>query len=38
MLKNLSKEHNIFMNKLIKEFKEFKSKLTIKKKRRKQNK
>lgn len=32
MLKNLSKEHNIFMNKLIKEFKEFKSKLTIKKK------
>lgn len=32
MLKNLSEEHNIFMNKLIKEFKEFKSKLTIKKK------
>ena len=31
MLKNLSEEHNIFMNKLIKEFKEFKSKLTIKK-------
>ena len=31
MLKNLSEEHNIFMNKLIKEFKEFKNKLTIKK-------
>lgn len=31
MLKNLSEEHNVFMNKLIKEFKEFKSKLTIKK-------
>lgn len=31
MLKNLSEEHNNFMNKLIKEFKEFKSKLTIKK-------
>ena len=31
MLKNLSEEHNTFMNKLIKEFKEFKSKLTIKK-------
>lgn len=31
MLKNLSEEHNIFMNKLIKEFKEFKSKLIIKK-------
>lgn len=31
MLKNLSEKHNIFMNKLIKEFKEFKSKLTIKK-------
>ena len=31
MLKNLSEEYNAFMNKLIKEFKEFKSKLTIKK-------
>ena len=31
MLKNLSEEHNVFMNKLIKEFKEFKSNLTIKK-------
>lgn len=31
MLKNLSEEHNNFMNKLIKEFKEFKNKLTIKK-------
>lgn len=31
MLKNLSEKHNNFMNKLIKEFKEFKSKLTIKK-------
>ena len=31
MLKNLSEEHNNFMNKLIKEFKEFKSKLIIKK-------
>lgn len=31
MLKNLSEEHNIFMNKLIREFKKFKSKLTIKK-------
>ena len=33
MLKNLSEEHNNFMNKLIKEFKEFKSKLIIKKKK-----
>ena len=31
MLKNLSEEYNTFMNRLIKEFKEFKSKLTIKK-------
>lgn len=38
MLKNLSEEHNIFMNKLIKEFKEFKSKLIIKKEEDKINK
>ena len=31
MLKNLSEEYNTFMNRLIKEFKEFKNKLTIKK-------
>lgn len=34
MLKNLSEEHNTFMNRLIKEFKEFKSKLTIKKEKK----